>query len=140
MKLKNGLILLAFLAIAFTACKDDEETTTPSKTKMELLTSGSWVATDMLLNDTSFWVLVPACAKDDFMTFKSDGTVITDEGATKCDPMDPQTTTENWSFNSNQTKVTIDGDEADILELTESVMRVKTMDSTDVFEIRYKKK
>jgi hypothetical protein len=39
---------------------------------------------------------------------------ITDEGATKCDPMDPQTSTANWSFNANQTKVTIDGDEGDI--------------------------
>jgi hypothetical protein len=140
MKLKNGLILLAFIAIAFTACKDDEETTTPSKTKMELLTSGSWIPTNLLLNDTSFWDIMPACSKDDFFTFKSDGTYITDEGATKCDPMDPQTSTANWSFNANQTKVTIDGDEGDIAELTETVLRVRMMDSTDVIEIRYRKK
>jgi len=141
MKLKNGLILIAFIAIAFTACKDDEDKTTPStKTKMELLTSGSWIPTDLLTNDTSFYDLIPVCSRDDFYTFSSNGTYITNEGALKCDPNDPQTSSDNWSFNSNQTKIIIDGDQADILELTETVMRLKSMDSTDVIEVRYRKK
>jgi len=141
MKLKNGLILIAFIAIAFTACKDDEDKTTPStKTKMELLTSGSWIPTDLLTNDTSFYDLIPVCSRDDFYTFNSNGTYITNEGALKCDPNDPQTSSDNWSFNSNQTKIIIDGDQADILELTETVMRLKSMDSTDVIEVRYRKK
>ena len=142
MKLTKGIILVAIAAFAFASCKDNSSTdTTPTvKTKTDLITAGSWVTSDVLINGTSIWVLADACSKDDFMTFKTNGTVITDEGATKCDAADPQTTTANWSFSSDEKKVTIDGDMGDLVTLNETDMVVSMQDSTDVITLKLKKK
>jgi hypothetical protein len=141
MKLTKGIILVAIAAFAFASCKESTDDETPaSKTKTELITSGSWVTSDVLINGASIWVLAEACSKDDFMTFKTNGTVITDEGATKCDPADPQTTTANWSFSSDEKKVTIDGDAGDLVTLNETDMVVTMQDSTDVITLKLKKK
>lgn len=141
MKLKKGLILIALAAIIFTACKKNEDDNTPaSKTKTEMITTGSWITVDMLYNGASIWALSDPCSKDDFMTFKTNGTVITDEGATKCDPSDPQTTTDNWSLSSDGKKITIDSEVADLTSLTNTDMVVTFTDSADVFVIKMKQK
>ena len=47
------------------------------------------------------------CTKDDLVTFNANGTITDDEGPTKCDPDDPQTTTDGtWTLTDN-TKLTI---------------------------------
>lgn len=43
------------------------------------------------------------CQLDNTYTFKSDGTGTTDEGATKCNSTDPQTTPFTWVFKNNGT-------------------------------------
>lgn len=119
MKLNFRSLLIATLALgmmaSMSACKKDK------KSKTELLTNNSWkvkasiinpaidlfgngqLVTDLYAN-TLFY---PACRKDDFMTFKDNGQVVSDEGPTKCDAADVQTTTQNWTFNSDETVVTI---------------------------------
>ena len=76
---------------------------------------------------TDFYAFLPACTKDDLTKFNSDGTVNFDEGATKCDSGDPQTTYGTWSFNSDQTvlSVTSEGltEAYTISELTETVLK-----------------
>lgn len=81
----------------------------PSKT--ELLTSSTWVFDKAGLDvnkdgfaDTS----VPPgyigdCDKDNTLTFKTDGTGVLDEGASKCDPGNPQTSPFTWSFKNGET-------------------------------------
>ena len=143
MKLTKGIILFALAAFAFASCKestDDETPAAKTKTKTELITSGSWITTDMLYNGSSIWGLAEACSKDDFNTFKTNGTVIIDEGATKCDPADPQTTPANWSFSSDEKKVTFDGELADLVTLNETDMVITMQDSSDVVTIKFKKK
>jgi hypothetical protein len=46
---------------------------------------------------------IQACDLDDTYTFKSDGTGATDEGLTKCNTTDPQSTSFSWSFKNNET-------------------------------------
>lgn len=141
MKLTKGIILIAIAFFAIASCKESTDDETPTaKTKTELITSGSWIVSDMLVNGTSFFALMDACSKDDFMTFKTNGTVITDEGATKCDAADPQTSSDNWSFSTDEKKITIDGDLGDLTTLTATDMVVTMMDSTDVIVLKLKKK
>lgn len=141
MKLTKGIILFALAALAFASCKESTEDETPAaKTKTELITTGSWMTSDVLINGASIWVLADPCSKDDFMTFKTNGTVVTDEGATKCDAGDPQTTTENWSFSADEKKITIDGDTGDLVTLNETDIVVTMQDSTDVITLKLKKK
>lgn len=45
------------------------------------------------------------CEKDDLTHFKKDGTAVDDDGATKCDPADPQTESYLWSFLTNETEL-----------------------------------
>lgn len=141
MKLTKGIILIAIAMFAIASCKESEDDSTPTaKTKTELITSGSWMVSDMLINGTSFLAFMEPCEKDNFMTFKTNGTFITDEGATKCDAADPQTTTDNWSFSSDEKKVTIDGDLGDLVTLNETDMVVTMQDSIGVVTLKLKKK
>jgi len=46
-----------------------------------------------------------ACVLDDLRMFKSNGQYLNDNGATKCDPSEPQTATLAWRFIDNNTKI-----------------------------------
>ncbi len=141
MKLTKGIILIAIAFFAIASCKESTDDSKPAaKTKTELITTGSWIVSDLLMNGASIYAFMDACSKDDFMTFKTNGTVITDEGATKCAPADPQTSSSNWSFSSDEKKITIDGDLGDLTTLNETDMVVTMMDSTDVIVMKLKKK
>ncbi len=141
MKFKITLVALVVCTAFIYSCKD-EDSSTPAKTKTDLLTTGSWIGTDLLANDTSIWnIFVSSCSKDDFTKYNSNGTSLTDEGATKCDPSDPQTEAGTWKFISNDTKIVMDGsDTADILELSETALRIGMSDGTDKLEARFKQK
>lgn len=139
MKNKQILTLIALAAIAFAGCKNNDDDSTP-KSKKELLTAGSWIMTDYIQAGTSTWADKENCEKDDYFTFKTDGKGTFDEGATKCDPSDPQTETVDWSLSSDESKLTIDGLEQTIAELTETSMILKISMLGFTFESRYKKK
>lgn len=106
-------------------------------TKTELLTSSTWkfdrVGLDLDKNGSIDADLPPgyvlACDTDNSITFKSDFTGTGDEGATKCDPADPQTEAFTWSFQSNETvinfpSVLIAGISGDV--------RIKQLTATDL--------
>lgn len=61
-----------------------------------------------------------ACVKDDIYQFKTDGTYILDNGATKCYPDEPQIVDQGtWAFNVDETIINFDnGDEWNIEQLT----------------------
>lgn len=125
MKTTTLLVLVAAM-VAISSCKKDEDnSSTPSNnaSKKELLTAKKWKATGLTLGGTDFWSQIDACEKDNINTFKTDGVYIQDEGATKCDPSDPQIiTTSTWTFIDNDTKLVYDGDTAKINELSASKM------------------
>jgi hypothetical protein len=121
------------LALFLGACDSDSD----NASNTDNLTSGQWklssgVATftfNGVQQTVDVYAQLPACDKDNFAEFKSDGTFVSDEGATKCNPADPQQEAGTWSFTQNETHLVVAGGDydfdAEILELTDSRMRVK---------------
>ena len=141
--MKNYFLLLALgAAFTFSACdNDDDDASTPSQTRTQMLTSKTWqisarsqVYTDSAGNSTTDTSL-DNCEKDDTYKFTTDNKINFDEGATKCDPDDPQTGTGTWAFSSNETKLdlTVSGIpiSGDIIELTPNRMILKS--TIDIF-------
>lgn len=99
------------------SCKKDNNNSNQS-TKTQLLTTGSWKydsgGADLDHNGSidltlEFLNAVPSCLLDNIVTFKTDGSGVNDEGASKCDPSSPQTTSFNWNFVNNENAVNISG-------------------------------
>ena len=121
------LLCTLLLALVFigTSCKKDDE-----KTSKDYLTAHDWKLTSVKIGGIAS--TLDDCDKDDSVTFHDDGEYHSDEGATKCEPTDPQETTGTWSISSSTTPETLtikydDGgtqvtEEYDITELTDSRM------------------
>lgn len=138
--MKNYLFLAAItaLTISLASCtKSDDKTTTPTPTKTELLTAKGWKITEATVNGVDAFSNFDACERDNILTFKTNFTAITDEGATKCDPNDPQTITETWSFASNETKVILDGEEATLLILNSTTLKIEAINGADKYTVTY---
>lgn len=150
----SRMLILSLLSVTFmfSACKKDDETS--SKTK--LLTGSSWKMTAFTMEpgfpifDENFNIIgystdmfadMDTCEKDDTHKFNTDQSVITDEGATKCDSSDPQKTNGTWSFNSDETGITITEDglseTVTILELTDKVLKFKSTETYDSVTTTY---
>ena len=139
---------MATLVLTLFACKKDAA----APTKTELLTAQSWklTAAETTANGTKLdiFATMKACEKDNFETYKTDKTYIEDEGATKCDPTDPQTQQAKWAFSTNETKlekiVTESGVTItftlDIVELTADKMVLKFTSGTGTATATYGKK
>jgi hypothetical protein len=134
--MKNYLLLLALASsVVLTSCGDDEDV---APTKTEMISNKNWTVTAETLAAAGMtqdlYSQMDACEKDNFVKFTSDGKGTFDEGATKCDPTDPQTENFNWSFGNNESVLTLsDGTNSidqNISELSASKM-VLTMSDTD---------
>jgi hypothetical protein len=81
---------IAILALTVCACGDDDE---PQPISAELLagnTSKTWYLTDQEAAGFADFEDQPTCIQDDRWVFYSIGTMQQNEGASKCDPSDPQ--------------------------------------------------
>jgi hypothetical protein len=81
---------LAILVLTVCACGGDDD---PQPISAELLTgsaSKTWYLTDHELAGTADFEDQPVCIQDDRWVFYSAGTMEQNEGASKCDPADPQ--------------------------------------------------
>ena len=127
--MKKTILFPAVIALLFCfACNKKDKV----MTKTEILTSGTWKLTALVEDndgngsfETDIYASFPACQKDDFITFKNNAKVDTDEGPTKCSPSDPQTETSNWQFTSNETSIIIDSETFSIEELNNSTFQIK---------------
>lgn len=132
--MKYPIALVLLLSLTLLSCSKKGSS---GPTKTELLTSATWkfdrVGLDLDKNGSIDADLPPgyvqSCDTDNSITFKTDFTGIGDEGATKCDPADPQTDTFTWSFQSNETvinfpSVLIAGISGDV--------RIKQLTATDL--------
>ncbi len=105
MKNIKSFLICSFILIA--ACKKSGTSIDAEAT----LTSGKWQLTDagVVIPGSStpidVFSQVPTCLSDNFYTFGANGTLTVDEGASKCNPGDPQTTTGNWKLLDNNTKL-----------------------------------
>jgi len=131
-QLATLLLVISSVALSLSCNKDDDNQTPTTKT--ELLTAAPWKRTALVSNPAYDWnangvsatdilsIMFP-CEKDNFDTFKSNGTVETNEGPTKCNASDPQTWTATWVFADNETKIIFDGfDEYTLVELTATTL------------------
>lgn len=109
-----GLIsLLMLLAVA--SCKKEDPV--PEKTTKDHITAHNWKLTAQVMDPginfngtiiTDVFVLASDCTKDDLTKFESNGSITDDEGATKCNATDPQTTTDGkWVLSSDNKTITI---------------------------------
>src|SRR3954471_11837852 len=112
-------------AVLFTACKKEEKTPepepaapapAPALTNTQKLAGKNFKATACTVDPgintgsvtiTNWYAQMENCSKDDLVNFNTNGTYTFDEGATKCDPTDPQTTSGTWLWNTNETILTI---------------------------------
>lgn len=141
--MKSYLILatITALTVSLASCtKSDDKTTTPANTaptKTELLTAKGWKITGATANGVDAFANYDACERDNTLTFKTNFTAITDEGATKCDPTDPQTITETWSFASNEAKVILGGVEATLLTLNSTTLKIELTNGSEKYTITH---
>ena len=102
----SGIVI--FLATVFViACKkeSDSNNNNAGKTKTELITSSTWKFDNAKLGVVDVSGFFDDCEKDNTVTFVSNGTGSIDEGATKCDPADPQNVPFDWTFQNNETSI-----------------------------------
>lgn len=133
MKIFSTLLLLAVIVVGFNACQKDDPP--PEKTKTEILASSAWMhessGVDVERNGTIEITLeaagVPQCRLDNVLTFRTNNTAVADEGATKCNAADPQTTQFNWQFADNETALLFSGN---VFTQLNGKFAIRTLNST----------
>ena len=71
--------------------------------KAYYLTLNTWKFSNAKVENTDVSALIQTCQKDNLLTFSPNFTGILDEGATKCNPGDPQSNPFTWSLANNET-------------------------------------
>lgn len=74
-------------------------------TKKYYITQSTWKFSGATVGGVDASAFVQACQKDNILTFAAAGTGTLDEGATKCNAGDPQTTAFTWSFQASETQL-----------------------------------
>ena len=139
MKSKTQLAVLLMLVAGATvtvSCKKEHQEN-KQKTKMELLTTGSWKRTSFVSDPAYDWYgdgtfatnilnVMKPCELDNFETYYTDGTWEMNQGPTRCHELDPQTRTLPWEFAENETTLVFNGNEVFILiELTATTLKTR---------------
>lgn len=127
--------------ILLTGCSKSSDT--PSSTSARgILTSGKWQITGgnvsfsypgIPTQTSDIDKYMSSCELDNYIIFKTDGIAATDEGATKCDPSDPQVqdNTGHWELQSNNTKLVLTDPASgltitcDVLQLDNNTMKLQ---------------
>jgi Lipocalin-like domain len=100
--------IAAFVLLAVTGCDKDDDDQPAAKTKTELITTSTWKFSSATVGGSDVSAFLQTCQKDNILTFVATGlTGTVDEGATKCNAGDPQTSPFTWSFASGETQVNI---------------------------------
>ena len=142
------LWLSALLMIAGNSCKKEDKVGPPSKTDILTAGTGQWKISVYTLAppydldgdgtpDSDAYATFEPCRKDNYFVFKKDGTLETNEGASKLSPNDPQIEKSTWSFSNNETEITIDEILCTIQELTSSKLRVKAPIANSIGDITF---
>ena len=93
-------VITIFFIFCFAACSKDP---VHVKTNTELVSQSTWKFDNAKVGGTDVSAFVQACQKDNIITFVSTGSGTLDEGASKCNSGDPQTTPFTWNFTSGET-------------------------------------
>ena len=109
---------------------------TKNKTNDELIL-GDWTLTALTSDPpqvvngvviTDWYTQIEDCDKDNIYSYYDNKTFKFDEGATNCDPLDPQNISGNWAFLSNETELQViyqnDTILYDLIDLDEEVLKM----------------
>ena len=104
--MKNQTLRFALIALVpafILACdKKSDNPPAPPKTKTELITQAAWKFDNAKVGTIDVSAFLQACQKDNVVTFASNNTGTADEGNTKCNVADPQSSPFTWEFTSNE--------------------------------------
>jgi len=132
MKSLYYFVLSMFLSIAFVSCQGDEET----KAGKDILTSNSWKVSSYKINGEE--IALEDCQKDDYLTFAANGTYTDFRGTLKC-PGEIQTDINGtWTLSQDEKLLTLtnyQGEQAVIVEITESKLVLTSSDDDDIIVI-----
>lgn len=95
------LTALSFSLFILASCQKDDDP--DPKTKTELITQASWRFGGATVGGADAGPALQTCQKDNTMTFAVALTGVLNEGATKCNAGDPQTSNFTWNFQTNET-------------------------------------
>lgn len=141
--MKKVVLTLVCFVFLIGACKKDESQEV-KKSNTEYLTTGVWYLRAFTINPgvvignstvTDFYATLPACEKDDFQKFSANGTAVTDEGPSKCDPSNPQLDDFTWAFEANESKVVFDLNQPyDLNKLdVNNLILTRVVDGSEIF-------
>jgi hypothetical protein len=129
MKTINSLIIIIFgITLALSACRKDKET----KSIKEMLTSGSWKIASYKINDAE--IVLMDCQKDNYVTFKTDGTYTDYVGDITCSIAETNING-TWSLSDDGKILTLEslqGVQTASLEISESKMILTMTDDGDI--------
>lgn len=124
------LLSLVVFSLLLMQCKKDEA---PPKTPSELML-GSWGLTAQTISPgfdfgngivvTDVFAILEACDKDDITIFKTNSEGEFNEGPSKCDPQYDQVTPFIWTLRSNNTILSIDGEDFNIIQLDNTTLKI----------------
>ena len=100
---KQVLSSLLFLSILFFSNCNKNDNPPPSPS--DYITKSSWKFSSAKAGGIDVSAQIPACFKDNTITFVSNGTGTISEGANTCIPPSPATFT--WSFQNNGTQINL---------------------------------
>lgn len=139
--MKRIFSVLTVLAVILFTAGCNKSTDSPSGAKA-ILTSGKWQITGGTVSLSYPGIptitqdvkdIFQSCILDNYTIFKTDGTGTTDEGATKCDPSDPQVKDADghWALQDNDTKLVLNDPASgitvtcNILQLNDAGMKLQ---------------
>lgn len=138
--MRKILFSCAVLTTLFTSCKKNDDNNGVNGSSV--LTTGKWqitASTSVIEYPAPFgnqnvdlMQIVPSCQLDNYFIFNTNGSITSDEGATRCNSNDPQQTTSGtWQLLNNNTQLKLDAGTAGVFTADVLVMNSSTM------QIRY---
>lgn len=138
MKTTNLIRTLALGVVLLVGCQKDED---PQPSKQELLTKNAtkeWTLTTEREGSKDLFALRKACDRDDILLFKSTGQFELNEGSSKCDAQYPQIIASGaWSFQTNDTELTVGDETYKLVELTAQTLRVSITDTQGTYDATF---
>jgi len=144
MKLLKPIILLSVVSLFVYSCEKPEEDNTnnnnngSTKTKSELLTQKNWKVSSLVSSGQDLWnsFLIESCNKDNQYRFRTDDSLSLYDMNSKCSPTDPDSSVSIYKLYNNNTQLILNvkltstnilNDTTDIVELSETLLKINTI-------------
>lgn len=139
LKMKKICLLFAVGLLAISSCKKktDEIDTSTASVNVALLTTKAWIIADHDSNPatnpkggTVSYAPISSCYTDDTYTFKTDGTMLVDNGTIRCTGAEAGTSTYNYSVDKVNNTITVDGNNFRLAEISATQFKYYSVVST----------